>query len=318
MTSHFISIIVPIYNCEQWVRPCIDSLLNLDKPASVDCEIVIVDDGSTDGSPSICDEYAQSNPCVKVYHTENHGVSHARNYALSKVQGGWIMFVDGDDVLRQDTLQVLSLHNCFRYDIIRFGAYEFTKDWSRSFRKAFSFDKDKYLQHLVHRIAMLGVCGALYKRSLFEANNIQFSTDIRSGEDWLVLFKLLVHASSFTYVNEELYGYRLNEQSVTHKLHDEVWTDAARAFNAILEYAQKYNVEISSKDIAIARSELRRNMMKTAILKKNKSFYKDTDIAIKQYLPQSFWKDIVYSKKIKHKIGFLLYHIMDFVYTYEK
>lgn len=318
MTNHIISIIVPVYNCEQWIRPCIDSLLHLEKPQGVECEIVVIDDGSPDSSPSICDGYAQTNPCVRVFHNENHGVSHARNFGLSHANGDWIMFVDGDDILRPDTLLVLSKYHCFTHDITRFGAYEFTDTWARSFGKAYAYDKESYIQLVVHRKAMLGVCGALYQRELFDKYNIQFSTDIRSGEDWLVLFKLLVHASSFAYVNEELYGYRLNEQSVTHRLPNEVWTDAARAFNALLEYARENNVEISAKDVAIARSELRRNMMKIAILKKNKCFYKDTDQAMEQHLPQSLWQDMVYSSRIKHKIGFMLYHIMDFLYRHFK
>lgn len=130
-----------------------------------------------------------------------------------------------------------------------------------------------------------------------------------------MLFKLLLHAKTFSYINEDLYGYRINEQSVTHRLPDSVWNDAARAFNAILSYAKENGMTITDRDIAIARSELRRNMMKLAIIKKQWQYYEDTDREMARYLPQSFWKDIAYSTRLKHKVGFIAYHVLDWYYN---
>lgn len=119
---------------------------------------------------------------------------------------------------------------------------------------------------------MLGVCGAFYKRELFLNNNIRFQNGIRMGEDWMVLFKLLVKAESFTYIDKELYGYRVNDNSVTRRLVLSVRPDALIALNHIIDYAKENKYVISLKDIAIARSDIRRNMMKEAILNKNKEF----------------------------------------------
>lgn len=90
-----VSVIVPVYNCEDWLRQCIDSLLCEDSPCEQ--EIILVDDGSTDNSGRICDEYASRYKSVRTIHTVNQGVSCARNLGLEQSLGEWIMFVDGDD-----------------------------------------------------------------------------------------------------------------------------------------------------------------------------------------------------------------------------
>ena len=89
-----ISIIVPVYNVEPYLRKCLDSIL---AQTYRDLEILIIDDGSTDGSGRICDEYAGKDDRIKVFHTENHGLSAARNYALDRSHGDYIAFIDSDD-----------------------------------------------------------------------------------------------------------------------------------------------------------------------------------------------------------------------------
>ena len=89
-----ISIIVPVYNVEQYLRQCLDSIIN---QTYGNIEIIVIDDGSTDGCPQICDEYRERDGRVAVFHTENRGLSAARNLGIGKANGEWIMFVDSDD-----------------------------------------------------------------------------------------------------------------------------------------------------------------------------------------------------------------------------
>lgn len=89
-----ISIIVPVYNVEPYLRKCLDSILD---QTYRDLEILIIDDGSTDGSGAICDEYAGKDDRIKVFHTENKGLSAARNLGLDNATADWIGFVDSDD-----------------------------------------------------------------------------------------------------------------------------------------------------------------------------------------------------------------------------
>ena len=111
-----ISVIVPIYNVENYLRPCVDSILN---STYRDIELILVDDGSTDASPSICDQYAGIDSRVRVIHKVNQGVSEARNTGLDAAEGSFIMFVDGDDVIHPNMIQVL-------YQAINDGDYDFS------------------------------------------------------------------------------------------------------------------------------------------------------------------------------------------------
>ena len=314
MKEKKISIIVPVYNCSYYLEDCLDSLVNLQSVDEVEVEVVIVDDGSTDDSPQICDRYAQKYANVLVYHTINQGVSCARNYGLNKSHGDWIMYVDGDDTLRFDTLMVLSKNNFGEYDILRFGFNEVSSQGIHPFNPNFSDNRLDYLRLVVSRRTVLGVWGGIYKRSLIVDNHILFDSGIRTGEDWLVLFKLIVNSSTFTYVNENLYGYTVNQQSVTRKKIDFVRPDGLIAFMRILDYAAEHKVLISPKDIAKAQSSLRRSMMKEAIKNKSKQIYVETDFQLNKYVPQSLFKDIFYAERLKHRLGFVLYFVLDIFY----
>ena len=103
-----ISIIVPIYGVEQYLRKCVDSLLNQDIPSS-EYEIILVDDGSPDTCPQICDEYAAADENIRVVHRENGGLSAARNSGIEVAQGEYIMFVDSDDYIEPNVLKGLQL-----------------------------------------------------------------------------------------------------------------------------------------------------------------------------------------------------------------
>ncbi len=99
------SIIVPVYNVEVYIKRCLKSLTNQTYP---DIQIILVDDGSTDGCPGICDEFAQKDSRVAVFHKENGGLSDARNFGMRKAVGEYIIFVDSDDYIKNDTCQTFS------------------------------------------------------------------------------------------------------------------------------------------------------------------------------------------------------------------
>ena len=113
------SIIIPVYNVKQYLDDCLQSILS---QTYRDYEIVLVDDGSSDGSSEICDQYAREYKNVKVYHQINQGQSAARNFAVQKASGEYIWFVDADDIiLTENALQQLSLKLDEKPDVISFG-----------------------------------------------------------------------------------------------------------------------------------------------------------------------------------------------------
>lgn len=115
-----LSIIVPIYGVEQYLRKCVDSLLEQDIPASK-YEIILVDDGGHDRCPQICDEYAAAHKNIRVVHRENGGLSAARNSGIEVAQGEYVMFVDSDDYIEPNVLkELLAQVGCDNLDVLRF------------------------------------------------------------------------------------------------------------------------------------------------------------------------------------------------------
>lgn len=104
MENPKISVIVPVYNVEKYLRKCVDSILS---QTFTDFELLLIDDGSKDHSGEICDEYALQDDRVKVFHKENGGVSSARNLGIDVAKGEWITFVDADDYIAENLLQSL-------------------------------------------------------------------------------------------------------------------------------------------------------------------------------------------------------------------
>ena len=112
ISSPLVSIIVPIYNVEQYLPACLDSLVN---QTLQDIEIILVDDGSTDKSGQICEEYAQKGKRITVLHKKNGGLSDARNYGIKKSKGKYISFIDSDDYLSEKFISIL-YENIIKYD----------------------------------------------------------------------------------------------------------------------------------------------------------------------------------------------------------
>ena len=116
-----LSIIVPVYNVEKYLRKCVDSLLTQDLPPE-EYEIILVDDGSTDQSGTICDEYAADHPIVKAMHQQNGGLSAARNSGVAVAQGRYVQFVDSDDYLEPNMLKTLvEKMETDQLDVLRFN-----------------------------------------------------------------------------------------------------------------------------------------------------------------------------------------------------
>ena len=196
-----VSVIVPVYNCEDWLRQCIDSLLCEDSPCEQ--EIILVDDGSTDNSGRICDEYASRYKSVRTIHTVNQGVSCARNLGLEQSLGEWIMFVDGDDVLVKNALNIL-YHQIqfYKYDLMRFGMYLFKKNSKKihPYEASFSCEREEYIDLVIQRKAVLGVCGGIYKRSLFFEHKIRFTPGIRMLSGGVCVEEIMISKHIFCHL----------------------------------------------------------------------------------------------------------------------
>lgn len=227
-----ISIVVPVYNVAPYLPQCLDSLVN---QTYRDIEIICVNDGSTDESAKILDEYAIRDNRVHVIHQQNRGLSGARNTALEKVQGEWIMFVDSDDWIDVTCCQkVLDCANKNNVDVVLWGYRKSYKDYSVD-KKLFETDRFFFESEIkilrqqmiapigedlknIERMDGLGTLwGKLYKRELMAAKRLVDINEIGSAEDVLFNIDVFGWVQSAYYINECLYNYRKEDQSYTKR-----------------------------------------------------------------------------------------------------
>lgn len=194
-----ISIIIPVYNGAQHIRRCITSILRQDYAG---CQIIVVDDGSTDDTLKICQEMVGQNDQFLILHQENQGVSAARNTGMTYAKKEWIYFLDADDELDQDALQIMkeSAQPQYQWIVMNYqkqvdGEKEIIKN-SIGFKGKQRFcGKDGFVDLLDSELFMYP-CGKLYKTEIIKKNAIQFPLKIVYGED--IRFNL----QYFRYVNE--------------------------------------------------------------------------------------------------------------------
>jgi len=238
-----ISVIVPVYNVEQYLSQCLDSIIN---QTFRDVEIICINDGSTDNSGKVLEEYAQKDDRVKILNQENQGASIARNSGLDFAKGEWICFVDSDDITHPQMLEITynqaTLNNV---DIVQYKYKEFTTgniNYNNSINenslkgKVFSNSalvsckKQKYQN-------TFGPVGKLLSKKLIGESrfipHLQF-------EDYPFVYEVLSKKPKGIYLDAELYFYRIREVSLSHiKADPQQITDCHTGINHILNIYEK-------------------------------------------------------------------------------
>lgn len=212
-----ISVIVPVYNVEAYVAKCIESIQN---QSYQNLEIILVDDGSTDDSGDICDQYAAYDDRIKVIHQENGGLSAARNTGIEAANGDYIGFVDSDDYIGltvyEDMLHLLKENNL---DIIEFTAF---RDKNGTIIEGCNdgkleiFDKDDALRLAMHD-CFVAAWSKLYKRSAI--GDVRFPIG-RKFEDTATSYLYVANSNRVGHINRCYYYYRLNPNSITQTSFD--------------------------------------------------------------------------------------------------
>ena len=224
------SVLVPVYNAERWLGACIESVLGQSYPHF---ELLLVDDGSSDASGAICDEYAARDPRIRAFHKENGGQLSARVCALSHRTGDYCVFLDADDTLVPHALETLraaidlSGADCVIYGI-RWDRPEGVAHLSSPAEMCNRLitDRREALRHLLLNEAYHSVCRKCTRASCFDGRDYGAFYHIRSAEDLIQSVEIMENARSFWFLPDELYLYRYNDASVTHTLcYDEFTAD---------------------------------------------------------------------------------------------
>lgn len=208
-----VSIVIPVYNREKFIVVCVESLL---RQTFDDFEICIVDDGSTDGSPSVCDALARRDSRIKVLHQPNGGATSARRTGVAMASGTWITFVDSDDTMPADGLERLVRRATDATDIV-VGAFNDKRRWI--FPKC---SPRKYRRLLIMgRFNIGATCAKLIRRSLFDDTTFDLPRDIVMGEDLLMNLRLsFATARPVVRVHGKVYDYVQHAENVTRVFRD--------------------------------------------------------------------------------------------------
>lgn len=202
-----VSIIIPIYNSEATLIRCLDSVIN---QSISDWELILVDDGSTDRSGEICDQYAANNQKIQVFHKRNGGVSSARNLGLDNANGEWIVFVDSDDFVRELYLAHLLEHSKKHVDLVISYA---------EIHNGNNVQKELYPAKLVDEINFESMFiendmnwhtspwSKLYKRSIIEKHHLRFCEGMHIGEDAVFLYSYMLCSKTIYISNNTDYCY---------------------------------------------------------------------------------------------------------------
>ena len=242
--SKLVSIIVPVYKVEQYLKRCMDSVLN---QTYKNIEIILVNDGSPDNCPALCDKYAKIDIRVRVIHKENGGLSSARNVALDSVKGDYIFFVDSDDWLALDTLEVLNEYLEKDYDMISFQRTYLTEE--KVVEKGEKNPKDMDVSQYIDA-SFLGRYDFFVTTKIFKAevfNNVRF-LEGRNYEDLEIMHRLFLNMEKVVGLDYFLYYYwKGNEGAITNTITMKNIQDHYLSANEIYHASKKY-LEDRGKD----------------------------------------------------------------------
>lgn len=236
-----ISVIVPIYNIAQYLQRCLDSIL---RQTYRELEIILVDDGSTDESGTICDTYAEKDERIKVVHKENGGVSSARNMGLDIATGEYIGFVDGDDLLDEKLFEVL-MKNAERNQCDISCCQLATIDVDGTLKTTYNnksqfFERDYIIKNYFFdpfiKDTMYSQCNKIFRRSLVEKLRYK---QYKYGEDILFVFEVLERSNGMYYDNYVGYYYVHREDSAMTSRFSAKRLDYVKAIRDIEEKCRK-------------------------------------------------------------------------------
>lgn len=239
--GNLISVIIPVYNVSDYLERCVDSAIN---QTYKNLEIILVDDGSTDNSPIICDNYAKKNENIKVYHKKNGGLSDARNYGLEKSKGEYIYFLDSDDWIEEDTIKNLYNALCDVKADVSIGKIYFCckeEDLNK-----FTDINNYLMMNSVETITEMAkgdnfaffAPNKLYKKILFK--DIIFPIG-KKYEDIYTIYKVIDRAKKIVYTPNAKYAYFQREDSITHLSFSRAQMDWVYAVLEVIQFSKKYN-----------------------------------------------------------------------------
>ena len=237
MNNPIISVIIPVYNTGKYLYNCIDSIIN---QTYKELDIILIDDGSTDGSAEVCDEYARIDSRITVIHQQNSGVSKARNAGIRNAKGDYFHFPDSDDYIDEDCyeycLKLMNKHGC---DIVSFDYYvtysdhEDEKHFSGSVYGLFDVENS-------HRAVLQGIpfaCNRIYSKN--SISGLMFDETIFRGEDSLFVHQAIEQSEKCFFDKRAMYHYVQSEESAVRGKFRSVQLTGMKLYDVYKEFYEK-------------------------------------------------------------------------------
>lgn len=263
-----VSIIVPVYNAEQYLNRCIDSVLHQEYQ---NFELLLIDDGSTDQSGSICDIYAENDSRVRVFHFENAGVSASRNHALDLCQGTYIQFVDSDDWITPDSTKLFvrcaETYNC---DLVIADFYRVIGErlsQKGDIEEDSLLSREQFATHMMENPAdfYYGVLwNKLYRRSIIEKVHLRMDPEISWCEDFLFNLEYIRQAETFYALQAPVYYYFKRKGSLVSQNGTSINATIKMKLNVFEYYNQFYKDIYETEDYESIRLQVYRFLLSAA------------------------------------------------------
>jgi len=315
-----VSIIIPVYNTGDKLRKCLDSILS---QSFQDFEIILIDDGSTDDSGKICDEYSVSCDRISCVHKSNGGVSSARNAGLLKSEGEYITFIDGDDLVYPHYLSNLCSHMreeidlVFSYAVLNYGGTQKKEEHAEMIIEKESFhlflEQEKIKRHT-------GPWAKLFRSSLIKQEGLLFPERLPIGEDAVFLFNYLSFCRKIWVTNDHDYEYFVNSpNSLTKKLYS---TSKELEIFKIIENAVIKLMSSCSVSSAVAKDSLNDLLYSYLIRILDSLYFSDNnDISTRIQIIKSLPRDLISSNHYTGAfrsdfLAFLLRKRMLYIYDF--
>ena len=297
--NELITVIVPVYNVENYLNECIDSIIN---QTYTNLEILLVNDGSQDSSGKICDEYKGKDSRIKVMHKTNGGLSDARNFGLELAKGSYVTFIDSDDFIEKDCIEYL--YNLItKYDSkISVCAYSILLDNGKKIDSGENYSEEKLSKELALERMLdekgftVSACAKLYKTELFE--NVKYPVE-KLCEDNGTTYKLFDQVDYIVYGNISKYNYRKRKNSIMTREFSEDKLDMIELTDEMCNYLEpKYP---SLKDsIDRRRMYARFNVLRQSIYSKDKN-HKELSKKIRKEILTDYKNVFLHNKKLQFR-----------------
>ena len=302
-----VSIVVPVYNVEDYLKYCVDSLIN---QSYKNIEIILVDDGSTDDSGRICDEYAQEDDRVRVLHIENGGLSNARNTGVNVASAEWVIFIDSDDYYDRRTVEYcVQLQKKYAVDLVATSVIEVrdfqSDDFIGSLTDIDSLKLDRYtaLKEMFYgNIVGTHPGGKLYKKEILM--KFPFPKGM-IYEDLAVSFEHIGACNEIAVGYINLYKYYRRPGSIVNSSYSDKFLDFYKAIELNREYVERdYPNDQEMKKALTVRYVFKGLHVVHALL--GSQMYEQVNKIRKEY--RRYWKDILINSHItrKNKLKYLL------------